>query len=221
MYNVSGQVVRTLLSMNFRFLVRSLIAFYSLFVVQTSALGKTEAECLDAIKAGNELIQKNPNDYSGYASRGCGYEYLKKYDLAEKDLLKAISLRPDLSGLYGHLAFTCYETKRFEKAAVASRKAFELGAKGQSASNALLANLCMARHFEECLERCNEVISIFPNNGVAFYYRAICRNELAAASKEQILADLDKAKSLCPENVSIKELYTLAKAGKSIKLKYR
>ncbi|MBK7746965.1 MAG: tetratricopeptide repeat protein [Candidatus Obscuribacter sp.] len=219
MYNESSNIFEDVLSMSSRLLVCALVATLTLSFFASVAHGKTEAECLEAIRVGNRLISENPNNYRGYASRGGAYGYLKKYDLAEKDLLKAISLNRSFAALYAHLARVYYETKRYEQALKASQRAIDLGADFQDSNDALLANLCMARHYDECVKKCNEVLVRFPNDSSAFFYRAISKNELGKFTKSEVVSDLQEAHLLSPDNADFKRIYDLALAGKSIKLK--
>ena len=136
-------------------------------------------------------------------------------------MLKALSLNPSYAGIYGHLASLYYETKRYEKAVAASRKLIELGEDGQVAYDGLLAHLCRARHYYECLKTCDEVLVKFPDDASAFFFRAISKNELGSFAKRDVLSDLTKAHILDPLDSSIKELYEMALAGKSIKLPSR
>lgn len=204
-----------------RLLSVGLLATLLLSLLGSDAHGKTEAECLVAIRVGNKLISEDPNNYRGYASRGGAYGYLKKYDLAERDLLKAISLNPSFAGLYAHLASVYCETRRYEQALAASRKVIELGVDLPEAYDALLGNLFMARHYAECLRKCNEVLVKFPSDPAAYYYRALCKNELGSFTKSEVLSDLAKAHSLKPDDLSIKGDYDDLKSGKSIKIKRR
>ncbi len=207
--------------MTFRMLVCFLFATLIVFFCGDVAIAVTEAECLEAIEVGNELIKANPNSYRGYASRGGAYGYLKKYDLAEKDLLKAISLNPDYPGLYAHLAGLYANTKRYEQAVAASRKVIALGVKSENAFNALLGNLYMAKQFGECIRMCDEVLRIFPSDAEAFFYRAISKNELSSFSEAEVMLDLDKAYRIKPEDLCIKRAYELAKSGKTLLLRAR
>ena len=207
--------------MTFRMLVCFLFATLIVFFCGDVAIAVTEAECLEAIEVGNELIKANPNSYRGYASRGGAYGYLKKYDLAEKDLLKAISLNPDYPGLYAHLAGLYANTKRYEQAVAASRKVIALGVKSENAFNALLGNLYMAKQFGECIKMCDEVLRRFPSDAEAFLFRALSKNELSSFSETEVRFDLEKAYRIKPEDVDIKRAYELAKAGKTQLLKER
>lgn len=182
---------------------------------------RSDAEYMEDIRLGSELITKSPSDFRGYASRGCGYEHLKKYDLAEKDLLKAIDLRPNLSGLYCHLAAIYYETGRYQEAASASAKVMELGDKSIEAYNSRLATLCMAQRYDECFKLCGEVIKIFPKNGTAYYYRAISGNFLGLGARRDVLSDLAIANRLKPGDLAIKKDYELFKSGKKLKVELR
>lgn len=193
-------------------------AILSFLIFVLPAFGSSDTRYLEGIEAGNELIKKNPEDFSGYASRGCAYSYLKKYKLAETDLLKAISLKPNEAGLYAHLAGVYNSTRRYEKAVTATRKAIELGARSENAYNALIANLCLSNHFDECLSKCDDIILQYPTDAFAYFYRAICKNELNSFSKNEVLADLLKAHMLSPDDEGFKRLYEQALAGKSIKL---
>jgi len=203
--------------------MRLVLALFALVLVSGSyspgSFGQTKAEFLEAIEAGNELVKKNPDDFSGYASRGCGYEYLKRYDLAERDFLKAISLSPSTSEIYIHLAAIYNRTKQYEKAASASRKAVELGSHSEAALNALLVNLCLSKKFGECLTKCDEVIRQFPGDGIAYYLRAICKSELGGASNDAVLSDLAKATALRPKDLTIRSDFESVKAGRGIRLK--
>ncbi len=134
--------------MTFRLLVCSLLAALTMSLVTPIAYSKTEAECLEDIRLGTELIKSSPNDFRGYASRGCAFGYLKKYDLAEKDILKALSLKPGTAGLYSHLASAYHGMGRYEDAIKACRKSIEFGHRTQAAYNALLGSLYEAKHFE-------------------------------------------------------------------------
>lgn len=207
--------------MTFRLLVCVLLAALMMSLVTPVAYSKTEAECLEAIEVGNELIKENPNSYRGYASRGGAYGYLKKYDLAEKDLLKAISLNPNYPGLYVHLAGLYSNTKRYEQAVIASRKVIALGVKSENAYNALLGHLYMAKHYGECIKMCDEVLRIFPSDAEAFFFRALSKNELSSFRDTEVRFDLDKAYRIKPEDVDIKRAYELAKAGKTKLLRER
>ncbi|MBL0188701.1 MAG: hypothetical protein IPP97_23505 [Candidatus Obscuribacter sp.] len=207
--------------MTFRLLVCALLAALTMSLVTSVAYSKTEAECLEAIEVGNELIKENPNSYRGYASRGGAYGYLRKYDLAEKDLLKAISLNPDYPGLYVHLAGLYANTKRYEQSVVASRKVIALGLRSEKAYNALLGHLYMAKQFGECIKMCDEVLRIFHSDAEAFFFRALSKNELSSFSEAEVMLDLDKAYRIKPEDVCIKRAYELAKAGKTQLLKER
>lgn len=193
-------------------------ALVSFVIYGLPASCASDTQFLEGIEAGNELIKKDPNDFSGYASRGCSYSYLKKYKLAESDLLKAISLKPDEAGLYAHLARVYSSTKKYEQAVTASRKVIELGVRNELSYNALIANLCMANHFDECRRKCDDIILQFPTDAFAYYYRAICKNELNSFSKKEVLADLLKAHTLKPEDDGFKRTYEQARVGKSIKL---
>lgn len=180
------------------------------------AHGKTESECLVGIELGNDLIRKNPSDFRGYASRGCSYEYLKKYDLAERDILKALSLKPDESGLYSHLALIYMKTGRANDAVRASRKVIELGDRSKEAYNAELGALSSAKQYSECIKRSDEVLKKFPDDGVAYYYRAIYRDKLGLASKSDVLADLAQAKAFMPGDKVIEELYRTFKSRQGV-----
>lgn len=204
--------------MTFRMVTCIVSALLSLLIYGLAAFGASDTKYLDGIEAGNELINKDPNDFSGYASRGCSYSYLKKYKLAETDLLKAISLKPDEAGLYAHLADVYSSTKKYGQALTASRKVIELGIRTEHSYNALIANLCLSNHFDECLSKCDDIILQYPTDAFAYFYRAICKNELNSFSKNQVLADLLKAHMLKPEDEGFKRLYEQALAGKSIKL---
>lgn len=207
--------------MSSRVFICALVAILSISISTALAHGKTEAECLAAIRAGNRLISEDPNNYRGYASRGGAYGYLKKYDLAEKDLLKAISLNPTFAGLYAHLAAVYNETKRYKKAAIASRKAIELGADSEEAYNALLANLWMANYFDECVHKSDEVLVKFPEDAAAYFYRAIAKNALGKFAKSEVLSDLSKAHSLRPSDEGLTKMYNWAMEGKFQNLKSR
>ena len=162
--------------MSSRLLVCALVATLTLSFFASVAHGKTEAECLEAIRVGNRLISEN-------------------------------------------LARVYYETKRYEQALKASQRAIDLGADFQDSNDALLANLCMARHYDECVKKCNEVLVRFPNDSSAFFYRAISKNELGKFTKSEVVSDLQEAHLLSPDNADFKRIYDLALAGKSIKLK--
>ena len=133
-------------------------------------------------------------------------------------MLKALSLNPSYAGIYGHLASLYYETKRYEKAVAASRKLIELGEDGQVAYDGLIANLCQAGHYDECLKTCDVVILRFPNDASAYFYRALSKNELGKFEGRDVVSDLSKAHLLKPEDSGFKRIYSLAQAGKSIKL---
>ncbi|MBL0188700.1 MAG: hypothetical protein IPP97_23500 [Candidatus Obscuribacter sp.] len=207
--------------MTSRVLLGTIVATALCFSLGSAAWCETDAEYRQFIEVGNKLIKENPDSYRGYACRGSAYNFLKKYDLAEKDLLKALSLNPSYAGIYGHLASLYYETKRYEKAVVASRKVVELGMITQESYDCLLANLCRARRYDECLKTCNEVLVRFPNDAGAYFFRAISKNELGSFSKSDVMSDLTKAHILKPEDSSIKLLYQRALAGKSINLPSR
>ncbi|MBP6349616.1 MAG: hypothetical protein KA392_08780 [Candidatus Obscuribacter sp.] len=207
--------------MTFRLLVCALLAALTMSLVTSVALCKTEAECLEAIKAGNELIKKDPNDFRGYASRGCAYGYLKKHKMAEKDLLKAISIKPKEAGLYAHLAGVYLGMERYEEAVTASRKVVDLGGRSENNYNALLGNLCMAHKFDECMTKCDEVLSKFPKDAFAYFYRAISKNEIGTFPKSDVLSDLAEAHSLNPSDAGFKRIYDLALAGQYQKLNNR
>lgn len=203
--------------MTVRLLVCALLATLTTLFVAPVAYSKTEAECLESIEAGNELIKENPKNYRGYASRGSAYEYLKKYDLAEKDLLKAISLKSDFAGLYVHLGSVYYATGRYEQSMVAIRRAIELGADSQATYDSLLGSLCMSKHFEECLKKSDEVLAKFPADGDAYFFKAVSKSELKGYSKTDVLSDLSKAHSLKPDDPGVKKIYESALAGKAIR----
>ncbi len=204
--------------MTIKVLLRTLVATLLCSFLGSAALCETEAEYREFVKVGSKLIKENPDSYRGYAYRGSAYNFLKKYDLAEKDLLKALSLNPAYAGIYGHLASLYFETKRYEKAVAASRKVIELGVDGQVAYDGLLANLCKAGHYSECLKTCDEVIVKFPNDASAYFYRALSKNELGTFDGRDVVADLSKAHLLKPDDSGYKSVYDLAQAGKSIKL---
>lgn len=199
--------------MSLRALIWSLVAVLTLDSFGYAALAKTESECLVGIELGNELIKKSPSDYRGYASRGCSYEYLKKYELAERDILKALSLKPDEKGLYSHLAVIYLQTGRANDAISASRKVIELGDKSKEAYNAELGALSAAKQYSECIKRSDEVLKIYPENGVAYYYRAIYRDKLGLASKSDVLDDLTQARAFMPGDRVIEEEYRSFKSS--------
>ncbi|MBL0188697.1 MAG: tetratricopeptide repeat protein [Candidatus Obscuribacter sp.] len=199
----------------------AILASLCLVTFCTTSDARSDADFMEDIRLGSELIVKSPSDFRGYASRGCGYEHLKKYDLAEKDLLKAIDLKPEVSGLYCHLAAVYYEQGRYQEAASASAKVMELGDKSVEAYNSRLATLCMAQRYDECFDLCRDVIKQFPNNGTAYYFRAICRNVLSSGARREVLSDLAMAKRLKPGDQAIKKDYELFKSGKKLKTKLR
>lgn len=221
LYNEGSSNLRALLSMCSRFLVCTLLAALTMPLVTSVAQCKTEAECLEAIEVGNELVNENPSNYRGYASRGGAYNYLKKYDLAERDLLKAISLNPSFAGLYVHLGAVYYATRKYEQSLVAIRKAIELGADSQATYDSLLGSLCMSQHFEECLKKSDEVLAEFPTDGDAYFFRAVSKSELKGFTKADVLSDLSKAHSLKPEDEAVKRIYESALAGKALKFNRR
>lgn len=200
-----------------KFLVGTAVLVSTLFFVESSTLGKTEAEYLEAIEAGNSLIKAHPDDFRGYASRGCGYEYLKKFDLAEQDILKALTLSPRTAGLYNHLATIYFETGRYEQAANASLKSIELGNRSIESYKACLANLTASKQSKECLTLSEEVIRKFPNDGDSYYFRAISKIDLDMGTRQEILSDFKKATTLSPNDLQIRKEYDLFKRGKSKK----
>ncbi|MBL0188696.1 MAG: hypothetical protein IPP97_23480 [Candidatus Obscuribacter sp.] len=199
--------------MTFRLLVCALLTALTMSVVIPVAYSKTEAECLEDIRLGTELIKSSPNDFRGYASRGCAFGYLKKYDLAEKDILKALALKPGTAGLYSHLASVYHGLGRYEDAIKACRKSIEFGHRTQAAYNALLGSLYEAKHFEECITQSEMVLGTFPNDGRVFLYRALCKSELCKSSRKEILGDFEKALLLEPEDENIREQYEFYKKG--------
>lgn len=207
--------------MTSRVLLGKIVATFLCFFLGSAAWCETDAEYRQFIEVGNKLIKENPDSYRGYACRGSAYNFLQKYDLAEKDLLKALSLNPSYAGIYAHLATLYYDTKRYEKALSASRKVIELGMVTQESYDCLLANLRRTRRYDECLKTCDEVLVKFPNDAGAYFFRAISKNELGSFSKSDVMSDLTKAHILKPEDSSIKLLYQRALAGKSINLPSR
>ncbi|MBL0188708.1 MAG: hypothetical protein IPP97_23540 [Candidatus Obscuribacter sp.] len=196
----------------------TVVATFLWFFLGSAAWCETDAEYRQYIEVGNKLIKENPDSYRGYACRGSAYGYLKKYDLAERDLLKALSLNPSYAGIYAHLASLYFETKRYEKSLFASRKVIELGSEAQESYDCLLANLCKSCLYDECLKKCDEVIAKFPNDASTYFYRAISKNELGTFDKGAVLSDLSKAHLLEPSDAGYKRVYDLARTGKSIHL---
>lgn len=199
--------------MTSRVLLGTAVATLLCLFLGSAALCKTESECVEAIEAGNSLIKQSPDDFRGYASRGCAYEYLKKFDLAERDILKALSLSPGSAGLYNHLATIYFETGRYKEAANASRKSIELGNRSIEAYRACLANLTAAKQSQECLSLSGEALKRFPDDGAAYYFRAISKLNLGSASREEILSDFKKAAQLRPNDLQIRKEYNLYKLG--------
>lgn len=199
--------------MTLRLLVLATIAISIFLTFESSALSKTESECLEAIEAGNSLIKERPDDFRGYASRGCGYEYLKKFDLAERDILKALTLNPGSAGLYNHLATIYFETGRYKEAANASRKSIELGNRSIEAYRACLANLTAAKQSQECLSLTGEALKKFPDDGALYYFRAISKLDIGSAGREEILSDFKRALLLRPNDLQIRKEYDLYRLG--------
>lgn len=171
------------------------------------SFAKTEAECLNAVEYGTYQIRKNPADFRGYACRGSAYVYLKKYELAEPDLLKAASLKPGEAGVYVHLTALYTNTKRDDLALVCIRKSIALGNRTESTYNLELAILNSAFKTEECLKLSEEVLRHYPQDSSAYYYLAVSKRIIATFSKEEIEADLNKAIALVPgDKPSIEEL---------------
>jgi tetratricopeptide (TPR) repeat protein len=67
-----------------------------------------------AIKAQNLVIKKSPNYSEPYASRAYAFTRLHRYLEAEKDLLKALELKPNSESIIHTLAF-CYQQMGQEK----------------------------------------------------------------------------------------------------------
>lgn len=161
---------------------------------------KTEQECLNAVEYGTSQIKNNPQDFRGYACRGSAYVYLKKYDLAEKDLNRAVALKPDESGLYIHLASVYRNTQRYDRALSAIRKSISLGNLAQSTYDYELAILNTASRPQECLKRSSEVLKLFPDDASAYYYLAKSQRLLGIVSKDEIEGNLKRALALDPSD---------------------
>ncbi len=194
-----------------RFVFCSLVSFCLSLSFGFAVSGKSQYESLLAIENGNKLILQNRNDFLGYACRGTGYNFLGKYDLAEHDFLKAIELKPNEGGLYSQLASVYYQTGRYDDSLVAIRKAISLGQTKEAMFNAELASLDSAAHHSECLERSEELIRKYPRDGTAYFYRAISKRHIGAASSVEIMADLAKARLLSPKGQAIEREYLKAK----------
>lgn len=206
--------LRAKVSMNFKLTTAYIFSIAVILAFCPFGFAKTEAECLEDIRLGTELIKSSPNDFRGYASRGCAFGYLKKYDLAEKDILKALSLKPGTAGLYSHLASAYHGMGRYEEAISACSKVIEFGLRTQAAYNAWLASLYEGKQFAECIKQSDVVLLTFPKDGTAYFYRALCKSELGIGSRKSILADMEKASSLEPGDKSIKTQYEVFKKYK-------
>lgn len=68
-----------------------------------------------AIKVQSITIKKSPNYSEAYASRAYAYNRIGKYDLAEKDLLKALELQPQSQNKLIHSLAFCYQQMAMEK----------------------------------------------------------------------------------------------------------
>ncbi len=69
-----------------------------------------------AIAALNECVAMEPNRAILYFERGKNYEALKKYDLAEDDFLKTLSLKPNQEPVLEALYEVYYKNRDYEKA---------------------------------------------------------------------------------------------------------
>ena len=69
-----------------------------------------------AITSLNECIQMEPSRPILYFERGKNYEALKKYDLAEDDFLKTLSLKPNQEPVLEALYEVYYKNRDYEKA---------------------------------------------------------------------------------------------------------
>lgn len=164
-------------SLGFTFLI--FVIFFSVGTYQRCFVWK------DTLTVWNDALTKYPSSIKGYNGRGDAYNDLKEYELAVKDLSKAIEMKQDYSDAYYNRGISYYW----------------LGKKAQDAGQKETA----MKYYEQAIKDNSSAIKYSPDLACAYFNRS--GNYYTIGKYESALSDAMKAIEL---NMEVDSLYIKA-----------
>jgi tetratricopeptide (TPR) repeat protein len=147
------------------------------------------------------LIEVEPDDHHNHRILGKMRVEMGKYDLAILDLTRAIELAPDEPLSYAHRGRAHWESGQRDRALADFDKAIELKPEEPEFHLGRAKALASLDHLSDALASVNHALDLAPDHAFAHVMRAVYRSyDEGETSYEGVLADLDRAVELEPEN---------------------
>ncbi len=156
-------------------------------------------QCLDS------LIEKFPDDFISYNSRGVSYYNLNEIEKAIAEYTKAIELKPDFAIAYNNRGILSNDLKEYEKAVADYNKAIELKPDFAEAYNNRGASHDDLKKNEKAIADYNKAIELKPNFAKFYKNRGNVYNDLK--EYEKAIADYNKAIELDGEKFGYLKYY--------------
>lgn len=132
----------------------------------------------ERIATSTAAIEKNPNDYEAYSSRGGAYAYDGKYVAAILDFTEAIKINPQYADAYFQRARAKYKLKDYQGTIADYDSALRIDPR----HNVMLVNRGVAKdklgRFQEAIQDYDSAIRIFNEYAPAFANRGIAKSNL-------------------------------------------
>ena len=142
----------------------------------------------------DDVIEKQPDAFYAYHSRGIAYYYLGNYTASLKDYNKAIELNNSYGLTYYNRGLTQMMLKQYEEADQSFSRTIELIPKHDQAYNDRAIARYNLNKFDEAISDYSKSIEMNPQNARAFYNRGVTYYRMN--DKEHSCADWQKATQL-------------------------
>jgi tetratricopeptide (TPR) repeat protein len=168
----------------------------------------------EAIKAFEEAIETNPDDYETYLELGNAYYYVKKFKDALYYYDKALEINPNLDYLWNNKGLALIALKRNDEALKYYDKAIRINPHGDNVWNGKGNALSNLRKFDEAIECYDKALEINQNNADAWNGKGFALNSLGKF--DEAIECYDKALEIDPnfDNAWTNKGFSLSNLGR-------
>ncbi len=133
----------------------------------------------NGVKLFSDAIEKYPDKYYGYWSRGNSYKNEGDFKAAMADYSQVIKLKPDFYEAYTNRGYIKYLLQNYDEAIADYEKAIEVYPENAEAYNNLGLVYSKMKSYYKAIEKYDKAIELDSSYAVVFYNRGLAKHNLS------------------------------------------